>query len=298
MIIILSRGFREHEDVCAYWHWTVDDAGVSKRQEHYEGHINSLVEAESGGSDIRMFAHHYYFLFGNVSAYGTTMTLTMQNRDGGSSTGVPVSKSATIHMELVYDSDPNLTEPCYVYTGTLNFSPPHFSDEAVNELITIAVPNDFKYQRLIIALWQWSNSAKTNFVYIDDVNETETGSTAILCFQNDVYPMSGAVASDRSTMTLTIAATDGYECKIDLTLRCRRPRRKKRGLFWIDAEKFVTNDLSETYHCTLSQWEADNPVDYKSLLLGIYGLNLTVAGIVLPLLEPASAVLVALTSIA
>lgn len=93
-VVVLSS-FKQGDQVCVYWQWTVNANGVLKVNADSLGVIDTAEVTETGRR-IGFLYDAYYKFDGDVSEDGDTMSLTMRNANGDKSDPITLRLSSEV----------------------------------------------------------------------------------------------------------------------------------------------------------------------------------------------------------
>ena len=202
---IFPHGVGLNEPAFAVWEWTVDSNGVSKATSTRSGKVAAVDS--SGGITVFRNPDQYYYFTGSLSSDLSSLTLTMKNPAGDTSSPFTLS---------VHYKDP----APLVYVGKLNWF-----NYAVNETITVVVPppGNFNTGDIACVYWQWTvdstGAQKVNQSHAVNMTVTSVGADGSrgLRIPLDYYLFNGSVTAEKNTMTLTMSNPSG-ETSAPITL--------------------------------------------------------------------------------
>jgi len=212
ILIVLPKGFREGDPVCAYWKWTNQ---ISKTASKFESPFSviSFASTDTEGRQIQFTLEgqgYSWKIYAKLKPDNSVMGLSIKFKD---------KLTKLCEMGLKYSSE---TDSCSIYTGLLNYDV--YADD---QMIIIIVPEDLAIGKTICACWQWSRTYRTdqrvNMIYhmtIDEVNEVKTKRDKQLVFRfsdkiGNYYRFDGTYdnVDDNGLMALTLGANDGTKAK-------------------------------------------------------------------------------------
>ncbi|KAI0650856.1 hypothetical protein C8Q79DRAFT_1007084 [Trametes meyenii] len=190
--IVFPAGFALEDPVCAYWQWTEDAKGNKKANECQLGTISSVAKTEGVYKFVLSFS--YYYFEGSVSADLNAVTVMMREPRGFSS-----SIQTTLQAQL---SDVCCVPSTEVFTGKLNFL-----DYAVDEMITLVIPNGIADGEPVGMYWEWTKDGQGRPKQNHCVNSTfrgvvTTGGETKGTFDDGYYTYQAVILSDDQHATL------------------------------------------------------------------------------------------------
>ena len=205
---IFPYGVGLNEPVFAVWEWTVDANGASKTTNTISGKVTA-VDSSSGITVFKNPDQHYFYT-GSLSSDLSSLTLTMKNSIG--------ETSSPFTLSLHYKDPAPL-----VYVGKFNWE-----SYAVNETITFIVPpeGNFNTGDNVCVYWEWTvdstGAQKVNQSYAVNMTVTSVGADGSkgLHIPLDYYLFDGSVTAAKDSMTLTMSNPGGEtSAPITLTLQ-------------------------------------------------------------------------------
>lgn len=205
-IVILPTTLDPGQLVCAYWQWTEDTQGATKRNMDIVRAIDNS-ESTASGTAFWFSNKTHYRLDATLALDKEELLTTLSDRSGNK------SESTTL---LLKHSVSGLSQDTkwLVYVGKLNWY--HY---AVDEILIIVVPSTFSYKDPICAYWQWSVDATGAQKSCADVQGVINIATLkgfkkrIGFFYDEYYKFDGEVARDQESITLTMSNPAGEKSK-------------------------------------------------------------------------------------
>ncbi|KAI0677669.1 hypothetical protein C8Q78DRAFT_1066139 [Trametes maxima] len=221
--VVFPAGFGLEDPVCAYWQWTEDAKGNRKANECQLGVINSVTKTARGYQFV--FAFDYYFFEGGVSADLKTVLVTMREPRTYSS-----SPQITLQLQL---SDVCCVPSTEVFTGKLNFL-----DYAVDEMITLVIPNGIANGEPVGMYWEWTKDGQDRPKQNHCVNGTfrgvvSTGGETKGTFDDGYYTYQAVILSDDQHATLHMRNPDNEQAHAKKALILRYGTGTDNGIFLV-----------------------------------------------------------------
>jgi len=271
--LIIPTFLQIDEPILAYWEWAVNSDGAVHAPHEGVGVINSVTVTDSETKFGFMYDQYYKFDAQLVGTDRAKLDVTMRNPDG--------VKSSTMTLQLSYTANlEGLPQGigCSVYVGKLTWA-----GYADNEMITIVVPKSFEKGAAICAYWQWTKDSKGNKQSRDQIgivdNVTGSDELTIQLFQSDYYKFTGTVLEDKSSMSLTMSNSFGFQSPtitLHLSYSNFSKSRPKRLIF--STKSTFRNNKTEALICSLRDSGAN--IDAKNIALGVFGLVVASAGFI------------------
>jgi len=226
IILVLPKGLKEGDPVCAYWQWTPLPLGYpgNKMELH-----SSVISSASANDKARRIE---FTIQGDGYTWNINAVLPEENSPMTVTVFYHEYLSFVFNMDLEYSSE---TDRCSIYTGVLNYH-----DYVVDKMIIIIVPEDLAIDKKICAYWKCSQTSDKEekdharfIMIIDTVKQEKEGDKIILGFaerNGNHYRMDGTVdnGDDTSLMSLMLSDSEGIN-STPFTVKRSYPRDAQRA---------------------------------------------------------------------